>query len=104
MGKIYEAMKLPRVNLCLRIQNTNLALVPFSESVMFENISESQGSGSQKIVVESQESPTLSSSIVIDLPTCPRSFSNIDTCVGSNSVELEERISGSYITMSREYK
>ena len=60
----------------------NPAWVPFSESEMFENISEIQGSGFRETVAGSAESPALSSSIVIHSPTRPSPSYNIDIGVG----------------------
>ena len=65
----YETIPLPRTYLCLRLQSVNPTWVPFSESEMFENISEIRGSGFREIVAGSAESPALSSSIVIHSPT-----------------------------------
>ena len=100
--KKYETMHLPRRYLCLRLQIVNPAWVPFSESEMFENISEFRGSGFQETVAGSRESPALSSSIVIHSPTRPSSSYNIDIGVGGDSGGLEERMINSSRRIIRE--
>ena len=74
----YETTPLPRTYLCLRLQNVNPAWAPFSESEMFENITEIRGSGFRETVAGSRQSPALSSSIVIRSPTRPSPSYNVD--------------------------
>ena len=73
---------MPRAYLCLRLQIVNSAWVPFSESVMFENISEFGGAGIRESAVAALESPAMSSSVIIDSPIRPSASTIVHIGVG----------------------
>ena len=80
----------------------NSAWVPFSELVMYDNISEFGGTVIRGSVAASLESPAMYSSVIIDSPTCHSALPNVNTGVGGGSEGLEERINNSTRRIDRE--
>ena len=78
----YETKQLPRAYLCLCLQIVNSAWVPFSESVMFENISEFGGAGIRESAAASLESPAMSPSVIIYSPPRHSASPNVHIGVG----------------------